>query len=128
MDLLLCHNGRPMSETRILARKRAFVTGSTQGLGLAVARRLASSGCDVVLHGLCEPTAMAVLQREIAAQSGTRVLYSPADLRDPSAIEQMMAEAQRTLGGIDILVNNAVVRHVEAIESMPVDQWDEDLA
>jgi 3-hydroxybutyrate dehydrogenase len=95
-----------------LAGKRALVTGSTQGLGLAVARRLAAAGCDIVLHGLGTPPEL-----------GVRCEYSPADLRNPSAIEEMMA-----LGPIDILVNNAVVRHVAAIESMPQDDWDQDLA
>lgn len=117
-----------MNDRKTLAGKCALVTGSTQGLGMAVARRLASLGSDIVLHGLGEASSMAALQREIAVQSGTRVLYSPADLRDPSAIEQMMTAAQQALGGIDILVNNAVVRHVAAIESMPADHWDEDIA
>jgi 3-hydroxybutyrate dehydrogenase len=92
--------------------KRALVTGSTQGLGLAVARHLAAAGCDIVLHGLGTPP-----------EFGVRCEYSPADLRNPSAIEEMMA-----LGPIDILVNNAVVRHVAAIESMSPDDWDQDLA
>jgi 3-hydroxybutyrate dehydrogenase len=92
--------------------KRALITGSTQGLGLAIARRLAAAGCDIVLHGLGAPPEL-----------GVRCEYSPADLRNPSAIEEMMA-----LGPIDILVNNAVVRHVAAIESMPQDDWDQDLA
>jgi 3-hydroxybutyrate dehydrogenase len=114
--------------TQTLARKRAIVTGSTQGLGLAVARRLASAGCDIVLHGLGDPAAAAALQRQIEAESGVRSLYSPADLRNPSAIEQMMATANETFGPPDILINNAVVRHVSAIESMSPDDWDQDLA
>jgi 3-hydroxybutyrate dehydrogenase len=96
----------------VLAGKRALVTGSTQGLGLAIARRLASAGCDIVLHGLEDPNAAATLQRQIEAEFDVRCIFSPADLRDPSAIEQMM-----TMGSIDILINNAVVRHVAAIES-----------
>jgi 3-hydroxybutyrate dehydrogenase len=98
--------------------KRALVTGSTQGLGLAVARSLAAAGCDIVLHGLGTSQ-----HRQIETEFGVRCDYSPADLRNPSAIEEMMA-----LGPIDILINNAVVRHVAAIESLPPDDWDQDLA
>jgi 3-hydroxybutyrate dehydrogenase len=114
--------------TRTLAGRRALVTGSTQGLGLATARRLASAGCDIVLHGLGDANAVAAIQREIEAQSGVRTMYSAADLRNSAAIEQMAAATIETFGGVDILVNNAVVRHVAAIEAMPPDHWDQDLA
>ena len=114
--------------TRTLAGRNALVTGSTQGLGLAAARRLASAGCGIVLHGLGDAGAVAVLQRQIEAEFGVRSMYSGADLRNPAAIEQMMAAAHDMFGGIDILVNNAVVRHVAAIETMPADHWDQDLA
>jgi 3-hydroxybutyrate dehydrogenase len=114
--------------TRALVGRRAVVTGSTQGLGLAIARRLASAGCDIVLHGLGDAAAVAELQRQIEAEFGVRSMYSASDLRNPSTIEQMMAKARETFGSIDILVNNAVVRHVAAIEAMPLDDWDQDLA
>ena len=106
-----------------LAGRHALVTGSTQGLGLAVARRLALAGCDIVLHGLADPEAAAALQRQIEAEFDVRCTFSPADLRNPSAIEQMMS-----MGNIDILINNAVVRHVAAVESMSPGDWDQDLA
>jgi 3-hydroxybutyrate dehydrogenase len=105
--------------------KCALVTGSTQGLGLAAARRFASAG---VLHGLGDADAAAAIQRQIETEFGVRSAYSSVDLRDPSAIEQMMAAAEDKFGGIDILVNNAVVRHVSPIETMDPTYWDEDLA
>ena len=107
-----------------LSGKRALVTGSTQGLGLAVARRLASVGCDIVLHGLGDPNAVAAIQRQFESEFRVRCMYSSADLRNPVSIEPMMA----AFGAIDILVNNAVVRHVAAIESMSAADWDEDVA
>ena len=114
--------------TQVLSGRHALVTGSTQGLGLAAARRLAASGCDIVLHGLGDANAVAAVQRQIEAESGVRVIYSAADLTNPAAIEQMMAAAHEAFGGIDILVNNAVVRHVAAVEAMLPDHWDQDLA
>jgi 3-hydroxybutyrate dehydrogenase len=103
--------------------KRALVTGSTQGLGLAVAQRLASVGCDIVLHGLGDGEAVAALQQDIQTQYRVACAYSSADLRNPSEIEQLVAP-----GTVDILVNNAVVRHVAPIESMAPNDWDQDIA
>src|SRR6185436_1919027 len=111
-----------------LAGKRALVTGSTQGIGLAVARRLASAGCDIVVHGLGNPDVATGLCREMEAEFAIRTLYSPADLKNSTAIEEMMSVVSAGFGGVDILVNNAVVRHVAPIESFPPEHWDEDLA
>jgi len=111
-----------------LAGKRALVTGSTQGLGLAVARRLASNGCDIVLHGLADPDAVSLVQQQIETERGVRTMYSSADLSSPAAIAKMIETVQKSIGSIDILVNNAVVRHVAAIEAMSPDHWDNDLA
>lgn len=105
-----------------------MVTGSTQGLGLAIARRFAAAGCDVVLHGLGDAGAIAEVQRNLETEHAVRTLYSPADLRNPSAIEQMMVAVQESFGGIDILINNAVTRHVAPIESMPSEDWNQDIA
>jgi 3-hydroxybutyrate dehydrogenase len=107
-----------------LAGKRALVTGSTQGLGLAVAKRLGSAGCDIVLHGLGDPDAVAGIQLQIKSDFRVQCMVSFADLRNLCSIEQIFAE----VGHVDILVNNAVVRHVAAIESMSPKDWDEDLA
>jgi 3-hydroxybutyrate dehydrogenase len=111
-----------------LTGKRALVTGSTQGIGLAVSRRLASVGCDVVVHGLESPAVCAAQCRQIEEEFCVRTMYSTPDLRNSSATEQMIVATTETFGGIDILINNAVVRHVAPIESITPEQWEEDLA
>ncbi len=97
-----------------LQGKRALVTGSTSGIGLAVARALAGEGASVILNGFGDPAEIEKLRAELGAG------YSDADLTDARAIEAMMAAA----GPVDILVNNAGTQHVAAIEDFPVDKWN----
>ena len=85
----------------------AVVTGSTSGIGLAFARAVALCGGDVVLNGLGDADAIEKTRADLAAETGVRVLYHPADMTQPDQIEDMIATAQRELGRLDILVNNA---------------------
>ncbi|CAM3570934.1 SDR family oxidoreductase [Bordetella flabilis] len=111
-----------------LRGRRALVTGSVAGLGYAIAHRLAAAGADVVLHGL-EPEAVARAAADrLAGDTGARVLLSRANLNDVGQIESMIDQARQELGDIDILVNNAVVRHFAPIETLQPAQWDEALA
>jgi 3-hydroxybutyrate dehydrogenase len=98
----------------LLQGKTALVTGSTSGIGLAIARALAAEGAQVILNGFGDPAAIALLQDELGAR------YSAADLTRPDAIEAMMAEA----GAVDILVNNAGVQHVAPVDEFPPEKWD----
>ena len=113
--------------SRPLHGRCALITGSTQGLGLAAARRFAAAGCHLVLHGLAAPASVDDLRRGIEQEHGVRTIYSGADLRRPADIAQMMSAAD-ALGGVDILVNNAVVRHTAPVEAFGVDHWDDGLA
>jgi 3-hydroxybutyrate dehydrogenase len=113
--------------TKPLAGKRALVTGSTQGLGLTIATRLASDGCDIVVHGLAGSKALEEIRAGLERDHHVRALSSGADLRNPAEIAEMIA-AGRSAGGIDILVNNAVVRHTGPIEAFTPASWDESLA
>lgn len=106
----------------------AVVTGSTQGLGLAMARALGAAGSHVVLHGLARASEVASERRAIEQQHGVRTVFSDADLRNPAAIEAMFATVARDLGECDILVNNAVVRHQAAVESFDPAAWDDAMA
>ncbi len=97
-----------------LKGKRALVTGSTSGIGLAIARALSAEGADVVLNGLGDRAEIAALENELGAT------YNDANLLDPAAIEAMMME----IGAVDILVNNAGMQHVSPVEDFPIDKWD----
>src|SRR5262245_38584714 len=110
---------------RPLSGRRALITGSTQGLGLAAARRLAADGCDVVVHGLEHSGALEAIRAGLERDHGVRVLSSGADLRDPSQIAGLVSAALNAFGGIDILVNNAVARHTGSIEEFAPADWDE---
>ena len=94
--------------------KRALVTGSTSGIGLAIARALAAEGAEVVLSGFGVEAEIAALCAELGAR------HVPADLSVRSGVEALLAGA----GPVDILVNNAGVQHVAPVEDFPVDKWD----
>jgi 3-hydroxybutyrate dehydrogenase len=97
-----------------LAGKRALVTGSTSGIGLAIARALAAEGAEVVLNGFGEPDEIARLREELGAT------HVGADLTKRAGVEDLMAGA----GPIDILVNNAGMQHVAPVEEFPPEKWD----
>ena len=97
-----------------LKGKRALVTGSTSGIGLAVARSLHRQGAEVVLNGFGDEATIAQLCAEMGAT------HSGANLLDVGEIETMMAEA----GAIDILVNNAGMQHVSPVDEFPTDKWN----
>lgn len=104
--------------------KRALITGSSNGLGLAMASGLAAAGCDVVLHGLESPADMRETCEALTRQYGVEARYVRADLSQTEGVEAMMDAA----GAIDVLINNAVVRHFSPIEDFPAERWDQALA
>jgi 3-hydroxybutyrate dehydrogenase len=106
----------------ILDGKVALVTGSTSGIGLAIARTLAAEGARVMLNGFGDPTEIDRIKSELGAG------HDGADLSDPAAIEAMMARCAAELGAPDILVNNAGIQHVSPVESFPTEKWDALLA
>ncbi|HSH89809.1 MAG TPA: 3-hydroxybutyrate dehydrogenase [Ramlibacter sp.] len=111
-----------------LKGKTALVTGSTAGLGHAMAQGLAKAGCNVVLHGLEQPDAMRAVQAELERAYGVKAGYIQADLSDATQIAGMMTEVAQRHGAVDVLVNNAVARHFAPIEAFPADAWDNALA
>lgn len=108
--------------------KCALITGSVGGLGFAAANHFAAAGCNIVLSGLAGPETIARSRREIEETHRVRTIHSNADLRHPSEIERMFHEAEGAFGSVDILVNNAVVRHSAPVEDFSVDAWNDGIA
>jgi 3-hydroxybutyrate dehydrogenase len=106
----------------------AIVTGSTSGIGHAMASSLAAEGVNIVLNGLGDPAVIEQVRADVAKAHGVKVLYHPADMTKPDQIADMVAFAARELGRLDILLNNAGIQHVAPIEDFPVDQWDRIIA
>ena len=111
-----------------LYKKTALVTGSTSGIGLAIARALAAAGCDVVLTGLGDAAKISALACDLSNECKVRASYIPANLVSPAEIRGMVAAAERQLGTLQILVNNAGAQHVAPLHEFPDDQWDQIIA
>jgi 3-hydroxybutyrate dehydrogenase len=113
---------------RTLDGKCALITGSVRGLGLAAAHRLAEAGCNIVLNGIDDSRDVQSVSDELERIHGVRTLYCKADLRRPVEIETMIAAAGGAMGTIDIVINNAVVRHTAPVEAFGTSEWDEGIA
>lgn len=113
--------------TPLLQGKRALVTGSVQGIGLAIAEALARQGASVVLHGLPDAAAERAARERIAAVSAAPVTVHTHNLADAGQVAQLMADVLAD-GAVDILVNNAGIQHTAALIEMPRERWDSILA
>ena len=109
-------------------RRTALVTGSTSGIGQGIAAALARAGCDIVLNGFGAPDAIEKQRSALAGAHGVTVRYEAADMSKPAEIEAMMARVLAANGAVDVLVNNAGIQHVAAVDEFPVDKWDAILA
>jgi 3-hydroxybutyrate dehydrogenase len=112
----------------MLKGKSAVVTGSTSGIGLAIARALAQDGANVMINGFGTPAEIEQERVGIEQEFGVKAIYSPADMTKPAEIAAMIKTAETTLGSVDVLVNNAGIQHVAPIEEFPVEKWDQIIA
>ncbi|MFJ6024185.1 3-hydroxybutyrate dehydrogenase [Brevundimonas sp. NPDC092305] len=106
----------------------AVISGSTSGIGLAMARGIAARGGDVVLNGLGDPSEIERTRSELEASCGVRVRYHAANMMRGDEVADMVAYGRHELGRVDILINNAGVQHVEAVEKFPSDKWEQIIA
>jgi 3-hydroxybutyrate dehydrogenase len=108
----------------MLKGKSAVVTGSTSGIGLAIARALAKEGANVTINGFGDKDAIEKERSGIEKDFGVKAAYSGADMTKPPQIVEMIQTAEKTFGSVDVLVNNAGIQHVAPIEEFPVEKWD----
>jgi 3-hydroxybutyrate dehydrogenase len=111
-----------------LKSKTAVVTGSTSGIGLAIARAMAKDGANVVINGFGDSAAIEKERAAIESEFGVKALYSPADMTKPEDIAGMIALAEKNFGSVDVLVNNAGVQFVSPVEDFPIEKWNQVIA
>ncbi|MEH3147942.1 MAG: 3-hydroxybutyrate dehydrogenase [Methylobacterium frigidaeris] len=114
--------------TRTLADRTAVITGSTSGIGLAIARALADQGANIVINGFGKPEDIERERAGLESEFGIKAIYSDADMSKPEAIAGMIATAETTFGSVDVLVNNAGIQYVSPIEEFPLEKWDQIIA
>ncbi|MBL8589722.1 MAG: 3-hydroxybutyrate dehydrogenase [Methylobacteriaceae bacterium] len=112
----------------MLKNRTALVTGATQGIGRAIADRLAAAGANIVVHGIEPDAAGAAIAAEIAGAHGVRAAYVRADLSDERQAGGLVARAEAALAPLGVLVNNAGIQHTSPVETFPVDKWNAILA
>jgi 3-hydroxybutyrate dehydrogenase len=117
-----------MREAAMLYGRCALVTGSTSGIGLAIARALAAQGCQVMLNGFGDPAAIERTRSALEAEHRVKVRYHGADLTRPAEVAALVGATLVELGALDILVNNAGIQHTAPVEEFPPDRWDAILA
>jgi len=116
------------SAPRPLHGKRAVITGSSAGLGFAIAEGLAGAGCDIALHSIESEAAVAPQVKSLQYRHGVRATYVRSDLSREQGARDLLQGVDAALDGVDILVNNAVTRHFAPIDQFPVDAWEKALA
>ncbi|MET1026340.1 MAG: 3-hydroxybutyrate dehydrogenase [Dongiaceae bacterium] len=112
----------------MLTGKVAIVTGSTSGIGLGVAKVLATQGADIVLNGFGAPEEIEAIRAGIAREHGVRAFHDGADMSKGEAVRGLIAATVERFGHIDILVNNAGIQFTAPVEEFPVEKWDAILA
>jgi 3-hydroxybutyrate dehydrogenase len=112
----------------MLKAKTAVITGSTSGIGLGIARALASEGTNVMLNGFGDANAIEKTRAGVEKEFGVKAAYSPADMTKPAEIAAMVGTAEQIFGTVDILVNNAGIQHVAPVEEFPPEKWDQIIA
>jgi 3-hydroxybutyrate dehydrogenase len=112
----------------MLKNKAAVVTGSTSGIGLAIARALAKEGANITINGFGDKAAIEAERAGIEKDFGVKAIYSSADMTKPEEIAEMIATTEKTFGSVDVLVNNAGIQFVSPVEDFPIEKWNQIIA
>jgi len=107
-----------------LQGKSALVTGSTSGIGMAIATRFAAEGANIALNGFGDAAAIEAQRTGLEREHGVKAIYHGADMTRPTEIVELVAAAEKAFGRVDILVNNAGIQHVSPVDEFPLDKWD----
>ena len=108
-----------------LKNKVALVTGSTSGIGLAIATELAQDGYHIVINGFGDADAIEKERSNIEKTYGVKCIYLGCDISKPEDNEKMIKDAEAQLGSVDILVNNAGIQFTAPVEEFPIDKWNQ---
>lgn len=111
-----------------LTGKTALITGSTSGIGLAIAKALAEKGCDIMLNGLGDAKEIEQTRQAIKQEYQVKAFFNGADLTKSHEIEALIQDAHQRLGRLDILVNNAGIQYVNPVEKFDTIMWDKMVA
>jgi 3-hydroxybutyrate dehydrogenase len=110
--------------TKQLQGRSAVITGSTSGIGQAIAEAFAREGANVMLNGFGDSAQIEALRSRLAREHGVKTAYHGADMAKPAEIAELVEDARKAFGAVDILVNNAGIQHVAPIEAFPEERWD----
>src|SRR5688500_11658678 len=119
-----CGTPKTVKEYLMLKGKTALVTGSTSGIGLGIATRLAAEGANIVLNGFGERAEIDRIAIGLKTRYQVNVTYDAADMTKPAAIAAMLEKAIAQFGAVDVLVNNAGIQHVAPVDEFPLEKWD----
>ena len=108
----------------MIKNRNAVITGSTSGIGLAMAEAFAGAGANIMLNGLGDAEEIEATRARLETTFGVKVVYSAANMLQPEEISGMISDAASEFGKVDILVNNAGIQHVAPIEEFPAGKWD----
>ena len=111
-----------------IGKKVAVVTGSTSGIGVAIAHSLAAEGCTVVVNSYSDKKDDHAIANDIRSRHSVESVYMPADMSKPDQCRGLVEVTVKEFGSIDILVNNAGIQHVAPVDQFPVEQWDRIIA
>ncbi len=104
--------------------KNVVITGSTSGIGLGLAEAFAGSGANIMLNGFGDKAAIEEIRARLEREHGIKAFYSAADMTKPQEITEMIAQAERDMGSVDVMVNNAGIQFVSPVEDFPAAKWE----